>query len=133
VADLFQWWQQDLTILPDGDLLLASDVAKSGAIVSGGGTAEGEQRVIRRLLTAAGTYIWHLEYGAGLPQYVGQPAQISAVAAIIRAQLLLEDAVVQSPPPNITAAPIVNGLVVNISYMDNRVGRVVTLGFDINA
>jgi hypothetical protein len=133
MADLFQWWNQDLTILPDGDLLLVGGVQKSGLPMPGTGTIEGEQRVIRRLLTAAGSYIWNPEYGAGLPQYIGQPAHILAIQSIIMAQIMLEDAVAKSPLPIVTISKILNGLSANIRYVDNNIGKQVTVGFDINA
>jgi hypothetical protein len=121
MADLFCWWQQDLTILPNGDLLSVD------------GTIEGEQRVMRRLLTNPGSYIWHQEYGAGLPKYIGQPVQDNAIAALILAQMLIEDAVSQDPLPVVTVTPISNGLSAGIRYNDNNTGKLVSLGFDVNA
>jgi hypothetical protein len=47
--------------------------------------------VLRRLLTNPGSYIWHLEYRAGLPQYLGQPAVLSAINSLIISQMFLED------------------------------------------
>ena len=133
MADLFAWWRQDLTLLPDGDLLMASAVSKTGVLTPASGTAEGEQRVLRRLMTTAGQYIWHLEYGAGLPGFVGQPSQLDAIQAIIISQMLLEDVVAQDPPPQVQVQTILNGITVNISYIDNNVGKQVTVGFDLNA
>jgi hypothetical protein len=121
MADLFCWWTQDLTILPNGDLLSVD------------GTIEGEQRVMRRLLTTPGSYIWHSEYGAGLPQYIGQTVQADAIGALILAQMLIEDAVAQDPLPVVTVSPISNGLSASIKYNDNNTGKLVTLGFDVNA
>lgn len=133
MADLFQWWQQDLVLLPDGDLLVCSGILKNELAMPGCATDEGEQRVLRRLLTAAGTYIWHPEYGAGLPGYVGSVAQIDALQAIIMSQILLEDIVAKDPLPGVRVTPIQNGVMCNISYVDNNVGRQVTVGFDLNA
>jgi phage baseplate assembly protein W len=121
MADLFVWWDQDLVILPTGDLLVCE------------GTIEGEQRVMRRLLTPPASYIWHPEYGAGLPQYIGQPVQPDAVGALILAQMLIEDAVAQSPLPVVTVEAITNGLQANIKYVDNNVGTLVSVGFNVNA
>lgn len=121
MADLFCWWTQDLTILPNGDLLSVD------------GTIEGEQRVMRRLLTNPGSYIWHPEYGAGLPKYVGQTVQDDAIAALILAQMLIEDAVSQNPLPVVNVTPISNGLSADIKYNDNNTGKLVSLGFDVNA
>src|SRR6185312_2121492 len=98
MADLFGWWGQDLTILPNGDLLAVD------------GTIEGEQRVMRRLLTNPGDYIWQLEYGAGLPRYVGQPEQDDAISALIMSQMMLESAVAQSPLPSVSTTSITNGI-----------------------
>ena len=55
MADLYQWWMQDLTIMPDGDLLICSGATKTGEVMPGCATDEGEQRVSRRLLTACAT------------------------------------------------------------------------------
>jgi hypothetical protein len=118
--DLFCWWQQDLTLAPDGDLLTVD------------GTIEGEQRVMRRLLTNPGDYFWHNEYGAGLPKYVGQPEQPDAVSALILSQMMLEDAVAQSPLPQVNTSPITNGISTDIKYVDADTGKSVTLGFDVN-
>jgi hypothetical protein len=120
MADLFCWWQQDLTILPNGDLLTVE------------GTIEGEQRVLRRLLTNAGDYIWHLEYGAGLPKYVGSPVVPDEVNAVILSQMMLEDAVAQQPLPQVDTTPIANGISTDIKYVDADTGKPVTLGFDVN-
>jgi hypothetical protein len=120
MADLFCWWQQDLTIFPNGDLLTVD------------GTIEGEQRVMRRLLTNAGDYIWHIEYGAGLPGYVGQTPDPLAVNALTLAQMMLEDAVAQDPLPQVNTSLITNGISEDIKYVDANTGKLVTLGFDVN-
>lgn len=133
MADLFQWWRQDLTIMPDGDLLMASGVSKTGEIIPEGASIEGEQRVIRRLMTTASQYIWHMAYGAGLPGYVGRPAEIQAIEAITISQMMLEDVVAPSPLPQVIASKILDGINLNISYIDNNVGKQVTVGFDLNA
>lgn len=121
MADLFTWWQQDLVILPTGDLLLTE------------GTISGEQRVLRRLLTSPGMYIWHLEYGAGLPSYVGQPALEDAIASLILSQMMMEDVVAKKPLPNISVGANPLGyLYADIKYVDNEVGEPVALGFNVN-
>jgi hypothetical protein len=120
MADLFVWWDQDLTILPTGDLLTCD------------GTIEGEQRVLRRLLTPPQSYIWHPEYGAGLPSYVGQPEQADAIGSLILAQMLIEDVVSQDPLPKVTITPITDGLQTDIRYVDANTGQLVTSGFNVN-
>src|SRR5260370_37518584 len=81
MSDLFQWWHQALTILPNGDLMVCRGIEPTGSLTPSSATVEGEQRVLRRLLTSPGSYIWHLEYGAGLPAYVGQPVQTGPLSA----------------------------------------------------
>jgi hypothetical protein len=144
---LFHWWRQDLTIMPSGDLMVCRGIEPTGSVTPSSATVEGEQRVLRRLLTSPGTYIWHLEYGAGLPQFVGHTVQTrfltpgekpdtlpSQIDALIISQMLLEDTVSRDPLPSVASTSRADGtLSVNISYADNRVGRIVTLGFDINA
>jgi phage baseplate assembly protein W len=120
-VDIFHWWEQDLVILPTGDLLLAS------------GTIEGEQRVLRRLLTSPGKYVFHLEYGAGLPNYVGQPVPVQSVASLISSQMALEDAVSQSPLPVVQArGNALGSLNVNIKYVDANTGLPALLDFDVS-
>lgn len=119
--------------MPSGDLLVCRGIEPTGSVTPSSATVEGEQRVLRRLLTTPGTYIWHLEYGAGLPQYVGQPGVPSAINAVIMSQMFLEDTVARDPLPTVRTAPIVDGISVNIAYADGNVGRIVTLGFDIDA
>ena len=77
----------DLQLGPTGDLLLVS------------GADETKQRILHRLLTARGSYIWQLTYGAGLPEMVGEVASGQQIAAIITSQLALEQTVAVSPEP----------------------------------
>jgi hypothetical protein len=65
--------------------------------------------------------------------FAGRPEVLSAINSLIISQMFLEDSVARDPLPTVHTRKIVNGINVNISYADNRVGRIVTLGFDINA
>lgn len=121
MADLFCWWEQDLTILPNGDLLTID------------GTVEGEQRVMRRLLTPTTSYIWHPEYGGGLSQYVGQPERADEVGGLILSQMMIEEAVSQDPLPVVNVSAITDGLSADIRYVDSVADTLVTLGFDVNS
>jgi hypothetical protein len=120
MADLFCWWGQDLTILANGDLLPCD------------GTIEGEQRVLRRLLTPPGSYIFHPEYGAGISAYVGQPEIADAIGSLILANMLIEGAVAQDPLPKVHVQPISNGLQVDIRYVDADTGQLVSAGFNVD-
>ena len=81
---------------------------------------EGRQRVLRRLLTNAGAYIWHPSYGAGLPAFVGQTVNVPRITAIVRVQMAKEYAVTQTPPPNVLVQNRAGSTTVtlSISYVD---------------
>ena len=117
--DLAHWFGQDLNVAASGDLLTVDGVAK------------GTQRILRRLLTNPGDYIWHPDYGAGLASKIGQPFDAEACEALIKAQIYLEASVARSPQPVITVTEITNGLSVSIQYTDNDTGQVVALSFPV--
>jgi hypothetical protein len=107
--DISHAWGGDLAVGSSGDLALAS------------GTDVVSQRVCRRLLTNPGDYLWHLEYGGGLAQFVGLPANSADIEAVISNQLLLESAVPAVPAPKVatTVVDVANGyLLANITYAD---------------
>jgi hypothetical protein len=79
------------------------------------------QRVCRRLLTNAGDYLWNLDYGGGLAQFVGTSANPADIAAVVETQLALESAVPTIPVPQVSASVIdaANGYVMaTITYGD---------------
>ncbi len=90
--DLAHIWNADLAVDGGGDLALVS------------GTNAVTQRVIRRLLTNPGAYVWNLSYGGGLAQFVGLPVIEPDITAVILDQLLLEPAVPTNPTPQVTTA-----------------------------
>jgi hypothetical protein len=105
--DIFHEWGSDLVVGSGGDLALST----GSDVVS--------QRVCRRLLTNTGDYLWNLDYGGGLGQFVGTPAEPADIEAIVRTQLSLETAVPTAPAPLISASVVdaANGYVVaTISY-----------------
>ena len=107
MSDLDLSWGADLAVGPTGDLALAS------------GPALGVQRVLRRLLTNPGDYVWYPDYGAGLARFVGQPASTGAVRAAIRAQIFQEPCVARRPEPVIEVQADRTGtLSVSIRYVD---------------
>jgi phage baseplate assembly protein W len=120
MADLALNFGGDLTIGPTGDLALAD------------GTALTQQRVLRRLLTNAGCYIWQISYGAGLAQFVGQPGAPAAMAAVVRSQILQEAAVAGSPAPSVTAVAGQDGTVdLTIRYTDAAARQTSLLTFSV--
>jgi len=120
MPDLNHLWGQDLSISVSGDL----------AIVDG--DAMTTERILRRLMTAEGDYIWNLNYGGGVPGRVGEVADIALINAVIRSQIALESAVARSPAPVITVTPILNGISVYIKFWSASTGQEKTLSFNIN-
>jgi hypothetical protein len=107
--DIFHEWGTDLLADSSGDLALST------------GSDTASQRVFRRLLTNPGDYLWNLDYGGGLGQFVGSPANPADIQAIIRTQLALETAIPATPAPQITASVVdaANGYVAaTIIYTD---------------
>ncbi|CAI2428029.1 Uncharacterised protein [Serratia proteamaculans] len=126
LLDLDHYIGGDIGVSSDGDLQGVSD------------TLRGQQRVLRRLLTNprtpgdAGDYIFHGDYGAGLPKRVGELANIPEITALIRGQIALEAAVAKSPAPVITVRAITNGIAVSIRYTDAQTLEPVFLSFDVS-
>src|SRR5579864_3694785 len=106
MTDSAQYFGQDLMLGATGDLQAADSVLLS------------QQRILRRLMTNPGDYIWEPTYGAGLPAMIGKPFDLAAVTALIRAQMFLESSVQQQPPPQINATPFQNGMYVQIQYVE---------------
>jgi hypothetical protein len=82
-------WGGDLSVGPSGDIAVSPV------------QSEIQQRIVRRLLTNSGDYIWHATYGASLGRYVGIPFSSSVVENTILNQLLYESLVVATPPPTV--------------------------------
>lgn len=118
--DLAHFMGGDLQLGPTGDIALID------------GTALGQQRVLRRLLTNPGDYLWNLTYGAGLPQMIGQPANAAAIEAVIRSQIVLESVVAQTPAPVVIVNVGNDGTVfVDLQYADATTGQAVVLQFPV--
>jgi hypothetical protein len=118
MIDIFTEWAGDLGVGSTGDLALAS------------GQDTSNQRVCRRLLTNPGDYLWQLDYGGGLAQFVGTPAAPADIESVVRTQLALEAAVAASPAPQVSASVVdaANGYVVaTIAYSDVFSGSSVQL------
>ena len=123
ISDVYHYWGNDLTAGNTGDLLLVQ------------GTELGQQRVLRRLLTNPGDYVFEPTYGAGLPAWVGQPFDAAKIGALIRSQMLLESCVAQLPPPSVTVAVSSSdpsAIDVTISYQDANSDQPVVLSFSVS-
>lgn len=117
--DLAHWFGQDLNVAASGDLLTVDGIVK------------GQQRVLRRLLTNPGDYIFEPTYGAGLASKIGQPFDPAACAALVKSQIFLEQVVARDPAPTISVTQITGGLFVSIAYTDSDTGQVVPLSFSV--
>jgi phage baseplate assembly protein W len=115
-------WGADLSASSTGDIALAAD------------TMLGQQRVLRRLLTNPGDYIWQLDYGAGLARFVGMPVDVLAIRAAIRSQIFKESAVSRTPEPLIDVQTAADGsVIVQIRYVDSTLGTTQVLSFQVGA
>jgi len=115
-------WSQDLATGNTGDLALVS------------GTVLGQQRVLRRLLTNPGDYVWHPDYGAGLARFVGSPADVAAIRAVVRSQIFMEPAVARLPEPVIDVRSTGDGSVyVQVRYVDAAIGSTQVLSFSVGS
>lgn len=113
MVDLEHTWSGDLQVGYSGDL----------AVVTGSDMTT--RRIYRRLMTNTGGYLWNLDYGAGLAQFVGQPYRSDQIESIVRNQMSLEASVAQTPPPTVTtAAPVGSGgyVLCTISFTDAASG-----------
>ena len=116
MADLYHMIGGDLALDATGDLLTVD------------GPVMVQQRILRRLLTPTASYLWQLDYGGNLPAFVGTPANAQRIAAVIRAQVLLEDGVAQVPVPVVGVRAQPNGTVTaTIRYADADTGETMIL------
>jgi phage baseplate assembly protein W len=107
MADLHMSWSGDLSLTTTGDLTTVDQAAL------------GTERVLRRLMTNPGDYIWNPGYGAGLAQYIGLPVDPAGIQALILSQMQLESAVAAVPEPVIVLqSDAASGLYAQISYAD---------------
>jgi hypothetical protein len=121
MPDLWLEWHDDFSPDATGDLQTVD------------GDDETRQRLERRLFTATHGYVWHQEYGAGLPQRIGDPYTINAIKAIVVPQIYLEAAVAPSPPVQIfigSSPSDPNYVGIGIKYWDAATGIAVSFTID---
>ena len=111
-----------------------SPLESSGDLALVNGSTQTNQRVVRRLLTNPGDYIWNLDYGGGLGTFVGSTANLPDIEAVIRNQMSLEAAVPSTPAPNVTVETLAVGgyVVADISSSDPSLNSSVNLNFVLN-
>ncbi len=116
--------------MPDIAHLCGGDAewSATGDILLSAGSQMSKERVLRRLLTNPGDYLWHPRYGAGLPREVGAVADEPRLAAVIRRQMRQERGVLQEVPPDVTVNVGADGTVTaRIRYADSETGEPVAL------
>lgn len=112
-----------------GDLDL--DSGNGLALVSG--AEETRQKILRRLCTNLGGYIWHLDYGAGFPAMVGMVASAETIQGVTQEQLALESGVDQTQPITVEVTTAPTGKVqCNITYTDSQTQTVQALTYPAN-
>jgi hypothetical protein len=122
LADLFQYWGNDLQLGPTGDIAPAFRSDRTS------------QRIIRRLLTnpGGGDYPWEPGYGAGLPAKIGQNLDLGHLTALIVGQIALEPSVARNPAPQVTLTPFTGGVSITVLYYD-LAGTGTPLSFNLSA
>lgn len=122
MSDVALEWHNDFIASANGDLLLVD------------GDDEVRQRLERRLFTAVNGYVWHPEYGAGLPQKIGSVLSVERIRAVVAAQITMEASVAPSPPPILTVVANKNKpdeVFIGIQYWDAQTG--VSVNFTITS
>ncbi|MGJ7529862.1 phage tail protein [Variovorax sp. GB1P17] len=120
MTDLYHYMGDDLSVSATGDIQQCD------------GLTQTSQRILRRLLTNPGDYIFHPEYGAGLGKKIGTVLDIRSITGLIRSQIFLEANVARVPAPVITVTPLQGGLSARIQYYDGSTGLLATLAFNVN-
>lgn len=108
-----------------GDLLLAD-----GGLAVVSGSEEVRQRLLRRLLTNVGDYLWQLDYGVGLQGMIGNVIVPSTMQAEIRVQVQKDAGVDPYSPVEVEiSSGSDGGCLCKISYVDAETGQQQTLDF----
>lgn len=116
MSSLSHYCGADLALDSAGGLAIASDALDT------------RQRILRRLCTNEGGYIWNLGYGAGLPGRIGDPMQIDRVQGIVQSQMALESGVDQTQPVSVAVTAQGSGqYLCVISYTDARTNTAQTV------
>lgn len=118
----------DLDLYVGGDL----GTTATGDLTTASATERTKQRILRRLMTNPGDYIWHPGYGAGLPAKIGEVFNEPELRALILGQVLMESAVARNPAPTVAVQQIAGGVAVSIHYTDAPTQTPQSLFFDVS-
>jgi hypothetical protein len=110
-------------------------ISSTGDLQGCDGLLRSQQRVLRRLLTNPGDYLFQLNYGAGIQKYIGNNTKAGEIETLIQSQIALEDCVAQTPAPQVIVSPInggiTGGVYIQIQYKDASTGEQVSLNFNV--
>lgn len=116
MSDLYHVSGYDITLSESGDVGNVTGVEFS------------QQRVLRRLATNAGAYIFALQYGAGLSGRIGYGDTSTDLVSLITEQLAKEASVAQSPPPEISIVMSKGGrTTIRIVYIASETGQTISV------
>lgn len=122
MTDMALEWKADFAPDATGDLATVD------------GDVEVRQRLQRRFFTPVKGYVWHKDYGAGLPQKIGSVLSVEEIKAVAASQLALEASVAPFPPAilGVAASPNQPDLtIISVQYFDAAAKR--TVSFAITA
>ena len=119
--------------MPDMSHFFGSDlkVSATGSLATVDNLDLTTQRIIRRLMTAVNGYLWHVDYGAGIPQKIGTVTNILAIRSLVNSQIFNEASVAKTPPPKVDVTPFLNGVTCHITYTSVQTGSQTSLSFDV--
>jgi len=122
IVDIDQTYGNDIQVSSSGDLRTVS------------GSEFGKQRIIRRLLTPTGAYIFHTDYGCGIQLKIGEPlttALFEEIKTDIYSNIYKESRVAKVPTPQIVLQEIFNGLLCQITYTDTATNELEIISFTV--
>lgn len=106
MIDIYHWIGGDL------------QKSASGGVGETNGVELSRQRIARRLITNPGDMVFHPEYGAGIPRYIGTLASINEIKAKVLGQVLLESSVSKATQPIVNVSKLsANGsMAIDVTY-----------------
>ncbi|AAW62163.1 hypothetical protein [Gluconobacter oxydans] len=109
-----------------GDLVLTT----GAALATVSDAEETRQKILRRLCTNPGGYLWHLDYGAGLPAMVGKAMDAGTIQSVVQQQMATESGVDQTQPVTVTVTSTPSGLFrCDVSYTDSQTQTIQALTY----